>query len=151
MTMNKAALKDVGMFLATYNICHPKRVGEDLFHLQLAVSTPNKQIGGTGIISNGSINPNFEIPTNLNGRFSVMTIMPNTTHIQIVATGYPDFSYPVYGGNKPVQTPNVELVMVLNEDWKTGTANYRYLNSAGQWQEMEDIPVNIIESKTLTT
>lgn len=150
MKLTKEAINDVGMFLATYNIFHPGMVGEDQFRVQLAVSTPNRKVSGTGNIANGSIAGNQTIYTKLEGRFSYMTVMPKNTHIQIVLTGYPDVTWPPLGGVGPVMQHNAELLMVLNDDWKTGTANYRYMTSNGTWKEMEDIPVNIADSKVLT-
>ena len=37
------------------------------------------------------------------------------------------------------------LRMVLEGDWRSGTANYRYQTANGQWQEVTDAPVKAID------
>lgn len=45
--------------------------------------------------------------------------------------------------------PNFELRMVLSEDWKSGTANYKYQDSHQVWHEVKDAPVNLVPAAVL--
>jgi hypothetical protein len=75
--------------------------------------------------------------------------MPESCHILVTTTGYPTIKWPQGGGIGPVIPPNVELRMVLSEDWKSGTANYKYQDSSGIWHEVSDAPVKLVSGDTL--
>lgn len=78
-----------------------------------------------------------------------MCVMPNTCHILVTATGYPIIHWPHGGGVGPVIPANVDLRMVLSDDWKSGTANYKYLDKSGTWQEVNDAPVKVVSGKSI--
>ncbi len=57
--------------------------------------------------------------------------MPETCHILITATGHPVIR------RGTVILPNVELRRFVTNDWKLGTANYKYVDSKGKWHEIK--------------
>ena len=131
-----------GLFIACYRIETP-RIGEPIFNLNLTANTPEETVHGIGVVTQQSINPTLELKTQLIGNFTYMTIMPDTTHILVTATGYPILPWPTYGGIGQVLLTNVQLQMVLNKDWKSGTANYKYLDQEGNWQSINNAVVKL--------
>jgi uncharacterized protein DUF1842 len=140
------ATQQTGLFPVSYEIGGDKP-GAPRFVAHLLVYTPAKTVNGTGLITQ-AINPPLEEATVLHGDFTYMTVMPKITHILITATGYPVVKMPAHGGIGPVLQPNVHLRMVLDGDWKSGTANYSYFAN-GVWHEIENAPVNLIAVKSV--
>lgn len=135
--------KDVGMFVVTYQIGDHKP-GALTLHISLVVSTPNQAISGIGRLFQ-SVNPPLDVHSNLQGHYSVMCITPQNCHIQIILTGYPIMNWPGYGGERPTLQPNMKILMVvLAEDWQTGSATFAYLDPMGQWHEVKGAPVRKI-------
>ena len=137
-----------GLFIATYEIGKPMP-GAPMFRLQMSVYTPDKTVTGLGHITQET-NPPLNVVTQMNGTFTYMTVMPDNTHILVVLNGYPNVHMPPHGGIGPVLQPNADVRMVLNDDWKTGTATYRYQDAQGTWHEVENTPVTLVPGKTLT-
>lgn len=128
-----------GLFPVAYKI-GGNMPGAPTFITHLVVYTPGRRVSGFGTITQ-AVNPPLNVETKLEGSFTYMTVMPKQTSILVTATGYPAISWPVHVGVGPVLTGNVELRMVLSGDWKTGTANYSYLDAQGKWHEVTDAPV----------
>lgn len=145
--MAKAAGNKVGLFHVCYNIGGDKP-GAPLFKVSLAVFTPHKTVSGLGHISQAT-RPPLDIATKLQGEYTYMCVMPKVCHILVTATGYPVIHWPHSGGVGPVIPHNVELRMVLSEDWKSGTANYKYIDSKGVWHEVTDAPVAFVECNSI--
>lgn len=124
-----------GLFPVCYEIGN-NMPGSVFFKCHLMVYTPGKTENGYGVITQAT-NPPLHIESNLQGDFSYMTVMPKDTHILVVITGYP-----ITG---PVGSPNVKLRMALSEDWKSGTANYQYLDAKGNWVNIENVPVKVVD------
>jgi hypothetical protein len=133
---------NVGLFLAQYQITTPG-VGGPVFTLHMTVNTPSATVQGAGNITQ-TTNPPLNIGTRLNGNFTYMTVMPNNSHILVTATGYPMVDFPPNAGIGPVLMPNAKLRMVLESDWKTGTAEYQYMTSTGEWKSIENAKVTAI-------
>ena len=140
--MGKTAEKKAGLFLTSYEI-GTHAPGAPLFTINFSVYTPEESLGGVGHITQAT-NPPLNIGTMLHGQYSYMCVMPKSCHILITATGYPIIKWPQGGGVGPVIPPNVELRMVVTDDWKTGTADYRYLDSAGAWHEVKGVPAKLV-------
>ena len=145
--MSELETEKVGLFLACYQIATP-RIGAPLFKLTLTVNTPEETVQGIGKITQ-TTNPPLDITTKLDGSFTYMTVMPDTTQILVIATGYPSIHLPPGGGLGPVILPNVELRMVLNKDWKSGTANYKYIDNQGKWHSINDAVVQLVSCPVL--
>jgi hypothetical protein len=141
MSSIAAAAEKTGLFIVTYNIGTGLE-GALNFHLGLAINTVDKAVNGAGRITQ-AVNPPLDVRTHLRGTFTYMTVMPKQTHILVVATGTPAIDWPPSAGIGPVLPTNVELRMVLNADWKSGTAYYRYQGSDGVWHEVSDVPVKL--------
>ncbi len=136
-----------GLFIVSYEI-GGNMPGAPLFKVNFSVYTPAKRVTGLGHITQ-AINPPLDIGTNLQGQYTYMCVMPDTCHILITATGYPIIKWPQHGGVGPVIPPNSDLRMVVGDDWKSGTANYHYLDSKGGWHEITDAPVKMIQGKPI--
>ena len=141
-------IEKTGLFLACYEIA-TSRIGAPLLKLNLTVNTPEESVHGVGKITQ-TTNPPLNIATKLDGNFTYMTVMPNITHILVTASGYPIIHWPPGGGIGPVILPNVELRMVLNKDWKSGTANYKYIDDQGNWQSIDNAAVKLVSCPVLT-
>jgi len=140
----------MGLFIACYDI-GGNMPGAPLLNVHLSVNTPAETVTGLGHITQ-SIHPPLEITTHLDGSYTYMTVMPRNVHILVTATGYPPihWSCPLpYCGPGPVILPNVDLRMVLKEDWKSGTANYKYVDDNGNWQNIEGAPVKAVSCNTI--
>jgi hypothetical protein len=132
--------QSVGFFIASYQISEPKKVGAPVLHLQLGVSTPSETVTGHASITQAT-NPPVSCQSQVTGTFTYMTVMPNTTHILVVCTG----CQPTPGGGNV----NFECRMVLSQDWKTGTCNYKYQDGHGNWHSIENCPVSFVNGNTL--
>lgn len=139
--------ENVGLFPVCYNI-GGQMSGAPLFKVSLLVYAPDKTVSGYGVITQ-AVNPPLRIKTKLSGDFTYMTVMPKNVHILVTATGHPSVHWPSHAGIGPVILPNVELRMVLTEDWKSGTANYKYVDKKGNWHEINDAPVTIVKCEDI--
>lgn len=133
----------VGLFPITWNI-GTGLLGAPSLNLACTVDTPHQVVQGIGHITQ-PVNPPVNVATAVSGTFTYMTVMPDETHILVVATGVPVVAWPPHGGVGPVLPPNFHLRMVLARDWSSGTAYYRYQNAEGAWIEVNDAPVAIAE------
>lgn len=136
-----------GFFLASYTITSGA-MGAPTFNLNLGVYTPKETVHGVGQITQ-TTNPPLDVETKLDGSYTYMTVMPNNTHILVTATGYPIIQWPPHGGVGPVILPNIELRMVLDENWKSGTASYKYRDDQGNWHSIKDAKVQLVDANTL--
>jgi hypothetical protein len=142
--MSKTEQK-LGLFIIRYEV-GGDMPGAPLFRINFSVYTPAETVSGIGHITSGSTNPPLDIATNLHGQYTYMTVMPKISHILITATGYPVIKWPSGGGIGPVILPNVDLRMVVTEDWASGTANYKYMDGAGNWHEITNAPVKVVQT-----
>jgi hypothetical protein len=139
MSSKAAQTEAVGLFPVSYRIGGNKP-GAVAFDVHLAVSTPTKTVHGAGLITQ-AVNPPHHQPTALNGEYTFMTVMPNKTHILVVAKGYGPVS-----PTQEIETTNVRLRMVLSKDWQSGTANFDYLWN-GKWNTVDNASVTIIAAR----
>lgn len=123
-----------GLFLAHYLLTNGL-IGGPVFNIYLTVNTATGAVHGDGNITQAT-NPPVNIGTKLDGNFTYMTVMPNKTSILVTATGYPCIHWSPNLGIGPVLLPNADLRMVLSADWKSGTANYKYMDTSGHWVSM---------------
>ncbi len=117
--------------------------GSPVFKAYFSVYVPAETLTGIGNIVQSSNQPH-NIPTNLEGQFTYRSVTPNSYQILITATGKPIVKWPNEGGIDTLASTNVDLEMVISNDWKTGTANYKYMNCAGKWSEITNAPVKAI-------
>lgn len=136
-----------GLFIVSYEIGQPA-LGAPSFQLNLTVSTPNETVSGYGEITQ-PVSPPLDLKTQFQGQFTYMTVMPNNTHILVTGAGYPNIHWPPHGGVGPVMPPNLQLQMVLADNWQSGTANYKYLNNSGEWVSVKDAIVQAVQANVL--
>ena len=132
-----------GLFIAAYNIGNGSAGGVNL-QIHLAVNSVNKTVSGKAHLSQATSTP-LDVTSSLHGTFSYMTVMPDNSHIQLRIVGYPEIKWPSYAGIGPVILPNLDIHMVLDDDWKTGSAGFAYLDTFGQWQHLENEKVELIK------
>lgn len=136
----QAADNAVGLFLACYQV-GGNMPGAPAVNLHLAVNTPAQSVNGAGMITQAT-NPPLHESTSVSGNYSVMTVMPNNTHIQVRLTGYPPVNWPPNGGIGPVIPANLDMIMVLTKDWKGGDAQYQYRSGlTADWTKIASAPV----------
>jgi hypothetical protein len=145
--MDKKTEVMTGLFIVSYDI-GGNMPGAPLFKVNLSVFTPGETVHGIGHITQAT-NPPLDVATKLSGQYTYMCVMPESCHILVTATGYPVIKWPQGGGVGPVIPPNVELRLVLSEDWKSGTANYKYRDGSGNWDEITNAPVKMVSANTL--
>ncbi|WP_437949534.1 DUF1842 domain-containing protein [Sorangium sp. So ce296] len=124
-----------GLFLVNYDI-GTLAIGSPNLTLSLTVNTVHKLVNGFGQITQ-AVSPPLDLHTRVDGSFTYMTVMPDVTHILVVATGYPPVQWPPGGGIGPVLQPNFELRMVLDKGWQGGTASYSFVEASGRRVEIE--------------
>jgi len=133
-------MNTVGLFPVSYEISSGL-LGAPTFEVHLVVNTPARRINGQGVVTNGSIHPALNVPTTIEGDFTYMTVMPNETHILVVANGVGPI-----GTITPLEGPNTKLRMVLEANWTKGTASFAYVDANGEWQEVSDASVSIMQT-----
>ncbi len=141
--------KQLGLFHVNYEvrIGRPDQpiVGDVRLNLSLAVYTPGKTVSGIAHITQAT-NPPLDQHSKVSGNYTYLTVMPNNSHILVTATGFPDIHWPAGAGHGPQLQPNFELHMVLEDDWQTGRANFKYRDPNGNWQEANDFYVQAVNS-----
>jgi hypothetical protein len=138
-----AGEKKIGLFPVCYEI-GKDMAGAPHLSVQLLVNAPEKSVSGYSLVG-WTVNPPVAMKSKLTGDFTYMTVMPKNTHILVVLTGYPIIKWPVHGGVGPVILPNLHARIVLTEDWKSGTANFSFIDNNGKWQECDNVPVKQVE------
>jgi hypothetical protein len=132
--------KKTGLFPVSYQI-GGNMPGAQRFIVHFLVYTPDKTITGAGEITQ-AVNPPTNISTQFDeGHYTYMCVMPKNCHILINAKGHVP--------NEISSNINVVLTMVVTEDWKSGTANYKYRDSKGHWVEVTDAPATVIQGETI--
>lgn len=136
-----------GLFHVTYKVTigapdQPIEGATTLF-LSLAVYTPDRSVSGIAKISQ-AINPPLNQSSKVNGEYTYLTVMPSNSHILVTATGFPNLNWNPKWGIGPQLLPNFELRMVLEDDWQTGRANFKYTDPDGKWQEANDYYVQAV-------
>ncbi|MEO7592981.1 MAG: DUF1842 domain-containing protein [Byssovorax sp.] len=131
------AAQKTGLFHVNYTIA-TRDLGGPLFTASMVVNTVDKVISGAGRITQTVGSPSLDLRTTLNGSYTYMTVMPDKSHILVVASG----QGPI-GSITPLTGTNVELRMILSSDWSSGVANYSYRNERGAWVELTNLPVQL--------
>lgn len=128
------SLQKVGTFPVSYEIS-TGMPGAPTLLLDLIVVTPAEKVSGNAEITQAT-NPPLDNHYDVAGTFTYMTVMPQNTHIMIKLTG---ISGPSTG------LINFEAMLVLESDWKSGTANFKYRGNNGQWVSIQDAKVRVRE------
>lgn len=129
----------VGLFIGCFQV-GGNMAGAATVNLHLGFNAPTQAVSGLAQVTQ-AVNPPLNMASNVDGAYSVMTVMPNNTHIQVRLTGTPPVYFPPGTGIGPVIPSNLDMVMVLNKDWKTGDAQYQYRSGLGDWVKVDSAPV----------
>src|SRR4051812_14447878 len=133
--MSEVSADSIGLFPVAYEI-GTEQPGAPRIVAQLAVNTPAETVSGEVTVTQ-AVNPPVNFHVQVKGDFTYMTVMPDDTHILVVLSQAPT---PV------LNTPAVELRLVLDRDWQSGTANVKYSpDLPGHWTTLSDLPVKILE------
>lgn len=109
-------------------------------HLTLNLQfVPNGTPIDTGVVSGTgeltmTTNPPIDIKYTVSGVYYYEAVMGQPPVVRIDLTGI----------TLPVTLPpytSLKVIMVLDEDWKNGEANFQYLDSEGNWQVINKAPV----------
>lgn len=142
--------QNVGLFPANFRITagSPEQpiVGGVNLMLSLMVYTPNKTVTGFAKITQ-TTNPPLDEASKVSGEYTYMTVMPNTSHILVTASGYPNINWNPNWGVGPQLQPNFELRMVLESDWQSGRASFKFRDASGKWVEENNFYVEAIDVK----
>jgi Domain of unknown function (DUF1842) len=130
----------VGLFIGSWEIGKESMPGAPTLTVDLMFDAPRSTVSGRGRLFQ-AVNPPLEVNSRCEGDYTYMTVMPHDTHILITLTGYPVTKWPQGGGVGPVLEPNLQVRMVLESDWRSGTATYSYRASDGEWHQVESVPV----------
>src|ERR1700730_16567287 len=113
-----ATSENVGLFPVCYEIT-TGLPGAPRFTVNLLVNTPRKTVTGYGVITQ-TTNPPLNVETKLDGDFSYMAVMGKEASILVVLTGHFPLKWPPHAGIGPVILPNVQVRMVLANNWQSG-------------------------------
>jgi len=127
----------VGTFLACFEIGDMSRSGGTMCGLKLMVNAPSRKVTGHFHITNTN-NPPLNLDVEVFGTFWYMTLNNGNTHIglHLHSVSSPTHIVPLYP---------VDLNIVLEGDWQSGTANYKYINVTPPWIEINDAPVKSVD------
>jgi hypothetical protein len=129
-----------GLFIGSWEIGNHGMPGAPVLTVDLMFYAPMSTVTGHGRLSQ-ALSPPLEVDSRCTGNYTYMTVMPQKTHILITLTGYPVIKWPAGGGIAPIIETNMEVRMVLEADWHTGTATYSYRSPDGEWHQIESVPV----------
>lgn len=130
------------LYYANYEISsNLTPMGGVSFNVSLIIDTKTKSIVGNGTIFQAT-NPPLNIPSQLTGDYSYMCTM-NSCNNLVIADGFSPYAPLIHGIPSPAK--NVALRMSLNDDWKSGVANYRYLKN-GEWVESGNQQVKLVST-----
>jgi hypothetical protein len=134
--MSDASEANIGLFPVAYEI-GTEQPGAPRIVAQLAVNTPAETVSGEVTVTQ-AVNPPVNFNVQVTGDFTYMTVMPDTTHILVVLSEVP---------TPLLNAPAIQLRLVLESDWQSGTANVKYTpDRPDQWTTLSDLPVKILET-----
>lgn len=129
-----------GLFIADYTI-GTGLAGAVSCHLALSVDTVHASVEGLAQIGQ-AVNPPIDVRSKVSGNYVTITYIGGAKRL-VTLTGYPVVAWPPHGGIGPVLLPNFHLQMVLDGDWKSGTATFSFQKDDGSWDSVKNVPVKI--------
>ncbi|WP_137940227.1 DUF1842 domain-containing protein [Chitinivorax sp. B] len=123
-----------GLFPVSY-IIGTGLAGAKTLVLNLLVYPPQNTVRGTAAIEQ-AVNPPLQVHSDIWGNYTYLTVVPpQNSRILITAEGN-------HGGPRANSPVNFKLHLVLEHDWKSGVANYSYMDN-GIWYEVENVPAKL--------
>ena len=108
--------QELELFRTCYRIEHKGIMGAPVLSLQFLIDPRSKHVTGFGRITQ-PVHPPLEFITRLNGEFRELSVQ-NLHLIIVTASGYS----PAPVGSISPNLHNLQLLMALSDDWKSGTA-----------------------------
>ncbi len=131
-----------GLFPLSYRI-GTSQPGAPTLLLNLLVYTPERSVRGTSSITQAT-NPPLDLHSDVWGQYTYLTVMsPTTTKILITAQGN-------QGGPGSNSIITFKLHLVVDDDWKQGTANYQYYNGHS-WVTVSNVPAQLEDNVRSST
>ncbi|MBN3788022.1 DUF1842 domain-containing protein [Burkholderia sp. Ac-20353] len=123
-----------GLFPAGY-VIGTGLPGAPTLRLALLVDTPERSVVGTATVTQ-AVNPPVEFDADVWGTYTYMALMPPVnTRILVTLQGN-------QGGPASNSIVTFRLQLVLENDWQSGVASYRYFDN-GSWHAIENVPARI--------
>jgi len=124
----------IGLFPVGY-VIGTGMAGAPTLRLALLVDTPEQKVVGTASITQ-AVNPPLQFHADVWGEYTYMAVMPPVnTRILVTLQGNE-------GGPGSNSIITFGLHLVLEHDWQSGVASYRYF-SDGVWHDVENVPAKI--------
>ena len=115
--------------------------GAALLKLFLVVHQPTETVTGMAFISQAT-NPPLEFMSHVvDGQWVTFLLQGAPSSTLVTATGVA----PKGRSSSSVTAENFELTMVLAPDLKSGSARYKYLPAGGEWKEVSNAPVKLVQ------
>ncbi|QRN94782.1 DUF1842 domain-containing protein [Archangium violaceum] len=131
--------KTTRLFKARYEI-GTGELGAPDFYIDVNVNTVSKTLTGIGRINQAALPP-VDVRTRLEGTYMPMVAEPpSPMRVIVAATGTSVIPW-LPDGIQPRGQSNVRLFMLLDPNWKSGSASYEYKGAQGQWLEVMNVPV----------
>jgi hypothetical protein len=139
-----------GLFLATYLISNKKKSEESILgavnlYVSLLVYTPDQSVTGYGLVSQTTL-PALNINSQLLGEYHYQSTM-KSCHIMVNVDGVTP--YPGIFPTEGKAQSNLQLNMLLEDDWKVGVADFKYFRS-GEWITVKQGYLEQVESRAVT-
>ena len=126
----------VGAFHVKWIIGNPMP-GAQTLHVDAVVVTPSHTVNGAARLTQAT-NPPLDVHFDIHGPY-IDVAERGATHFTLLSTSPAG----------PPGAPYLLLAMVLNADWKSGTASYRYVCGSASGHQ-DNVPVKI-EAMAATT
>ncbi|PLX15551.1 MAG: hypothetical protein C0599_16605 [Salinivirgaceae bacterium] len=136
---DQMTIEKTDVFLAKYFVGMNQPLNNK-FIISLTAQTPNDSLKGDTEIKIYKTPP-INIVNSLKGTFKYVCIAPDSCHILITADGYPKYKYIDESGLERPAKPIFHLRLILADNWKSGIANYDYMDKQGSWHSITDAPV----------
>jgi len=132
-------------FIAKYRISEPGMMGNITMNLTLSVNPEDNSVVGHGHIFQ-PIHPPLNVFTTLSGEFHYQCTM-ESCHIMMNLQGIKP--YPGVGTLGLPNLHNTNVRILLDEDWKSGVANFSYKDAKGEWVEVSSEKVTLEKAEEI--
>lgn len=132
--MSGSTFPSLNLFPLSYRI-GTSAPGAQTLQLNLTVFSPEKTVNGTATVTQ-AINPPLDLHSDVWGEYTYLTVMaPGVSKILITVKGN-------HGGPHSNSPINLNLRLVVGEDWKHGVADYEYFDGH-HWHEVHNVPAQL--------
>ena len=138
--MSTSEFNNTGVFVANYRISHQLAGGVSL-DVSLLFSTQDKKVVGRGAVTQAT-NPPLDVRTELVGEYHYQCTN-NSCFVMVNLKGVDAIRARIL---PPISVENVDAHILLNDDFKYGVANFRFLDPrTNEWVEENQVPVTLAD------